>query len=177
MENTIYNFIKDSDNKNVKCARKSSLPYLLFIILAIAVIALAISPVVVDKYTSMMLIMVAVVIVGISISMWAVMHFHHPYKYVYVPTGEVLKQKTLYLNSLDAQVFESAVPTGNFSSVARMKPEIYSEYYLNIWGVRDGAYYLCQLMKYESQQFQPATNVLELEGNNAQAVKSLVEKQ
>lgn len=177
MENTILKYVQSADNQEVKSVKKSRVLYLLFIVLSLAMIGVAISPIVAVRYSSMMLIMIAVVILCIAASMWAVMALHHPYKYVYYETGEELIHKTIYLGGLDAQKVISSIQSGDLSALSLMKPEIYSEYYLDVWGTKDGSFYLFQVMKYVPQQFEPASEVVKVVEANAMAVKALIDNQ
>ncbi|MBQ9417812.1 MAG: hypothetical protein IJU19_04445 [Bacteroidales bacterium] len=93
--------------------------------------------------------------------------------YVYNPTHSRMKQRKCYLSLDDYKLCIEAIGNNNIAALGGLQPVTSSNSALNILYSRDHAVALLQAIRDNSGHFEPETPVIQLTGNEVNAVQQL----
>ncbi|MCQ2286091.1 MAG: hypothetical protein MJZ76_04370 [Bacteroidales bacterium] len=175
MENikSIQTYLENKENSNIEQKNKSiGLPVSL-IILAIALTLLGISPIT-GTYLSMALITTGIIVLVTAIVMLSSMKGSDKYCYVYTPAHETLKHWKIYIDDATVSELKAAIPSQNFAGLANQKAAFQSSHCLDIYGSPKGSFYLAQTLHFESYALVPVTEIMILEGANANHIAKFI---
>lgn len=176
MENykNIESYLLDNEDKNVEIRKKSLIPSVVLMIIALVLIIIPATPIKFGHYACLLM-----VILGVIVLIFAVLKFwgdstRHKNVYVYVPDNQMMKHYSVYVDSADMAKVNSCIAKLSFGDLASVKKRMTSGHYIDVLGTPAGNYYLIQMMDYVPHQFEAVSPVAVLTGQSAEIMSKLI---
>ena len=93
--------------------------------------------------------------------------------YIYLPTKSPMKDKKVYLSTDEYNGIVSLIESGNIHSLTTLNTVVSSNCALRILASRDGACLLVQAGRFDSNNFEPETQVLQITSADSTAIQAL----
>lgn len=172
----IKSYISENCASDIEIKSKKIVFSLLIIIVSLAVIVISSTSVISDPNISMILIVLAIVglVYGI-LRLWGD-RTRHKNVFVYLPTGEVMKRYSLYVDSNDMQRVQQCIARGRYEEMTKITKLATSGHYVDVIGTPSGKCYLMQVMDYVPHQFEPVSPVAILTEQSAEIMNGLIRK-
>lgn len=150
---------------------KSPLAWFLLLSMGLAALAASFTQGLTDSGQMLLLTLgVAAVLVGGVLTVLCLCKVLWYYRYV--PTGSRVRQRLIYLSAEEYAKCCDALKEGNYSRLGNLHPQVSSLQVLQAAWSPDGAFVLLQAGRHDSGRLLPETTVARLEGAEAQAAMS-----
>ncbi|MEG1555680.1 MAG: hypothetical protein RR356_03025 [Bacteroidales bacterium] len=172
----ISDFLEKTGHQTINKVKKNKTKPISMILIAVICIVLTISNIIKVDYIPFLMIIIAIALLSIgAVSLYRMMKINQ-HDYIYLPTGKKFKKYIIYLKSMDAQKLITAIGTRNYTLLDSIKKEINSGHYLEVYGPEGGTFYLAQVKEYIPHNFEPASPIAIVEGNDARIIENFIHK-
>lgn len=164
---TIKEYLENRENKDIEQKNRSIVLPVSLIVIAIAVIIAGAVPGWLNTYLSLTLITTGLLILIVGIVKLCHYKGNNKYCYFHLPSHDLMRKDKIFVSEETAQDIRSARKANDFSCLKHQKPAFQSAYCLEIIGSKEDKFFLAQLLHFENYIFVPETEIMLIEGENA----------
>ena len=168
----ITEYLQNNANENIEKKEKSTGLAIALLIIGIALIVVAATPIISNSYLSLTIIFIGIAILICGIISFTAAKGNNRFYYTYIPTAETLKHKHIHVDDATAR----AIKNSNIAEIKNMKPAFQSSHCLEIYATPSGKFALAQLKHYESSELHPVAEIQILTDEQAQILNEFCNK-
>lgn len=169
-------FFVSNDANDIEVKDKSLTIDIVLAVLGAVLIVVSLMPFITNKYVSMILTVTGIVLSVFGLLKLWVDSSRQKHVFIHIPSGEVLKRYSIFVDRHDMQVVQNCISSENYAALSNVKKQPTSGHYVDVMGTPKGNYFAIQMLDYVPHQYVPVSDVVVLTSQGAEVMCGLIKK-